>query len=186
MLLKGVLTAEDAELAVAAGAAGVIVSNHGGRQLDSVPAAIDALPEVAAAVRGRVPVLVDGGFRRGSDVLVALALGASAVMIGRRACSPLLADPFLCSLCALLLTIAASCVSTHQHPLAAFLLRRPVLWGLALRGEEGVSTVLEMLKRELQLSLRLAGCPALRDVTRERVRHETEVLAGAAGARARL
>lgn len=83
ILLKGILTAEDAELAVAAGAAAVIVSNHGGRQLDGVPAAIDALPEVAAAVRGRIPVLVDGGFRRGTDVIVALALGATAVMIGR-------------------------------------------------------------------------------------------------------
>ena len=83
VLVKGVLTAEDAALAVEAGCAGVCVSNHGGRQLDGTAAAIDALPEVVAAVAGRVPVLLDGGVRRGSDVLKALALGATAVMVGR-------------------------------------------------------------------------------------------------------
>ena len=83
ILVKGILTAEDAALAVAAGCAGVCVSNHGGRQLDGTPAAIDALPEVVAAVAGRIPVLLDGGIRRGSDVLKALALGATAVMVGR-------------------------------------------------------------------------------------------------------
>ena len=82
---KGVLTGDDARLAVEHGAAGVIVSNHGGRQLDQAPATIDALPEVVAAVGGRVPVLVDGGVRHGSDVLIALALGATAVGIGRPA-----------------------------------------------------------------------------------------------------
>jgi 4-hydroxymandelate oxidase len=84
-LAKGVLTAADARAAVAQRAAAVIVSNHGGRQLDGAPAAIDALPEVAAAVGGTVPVIVDGGVRHGSDVLVALALGATAVGIGRPA-----------------------------------------------------------------------------------------------------
>ncbi len=83
ILVKGILTAEDAELAVQAGADGICVSNHGGRQLDRVPAGITALPEVAAQVAGRVPVLMDGGVRRGVDVLTALALGADAVMIGR-------------------------------------------------------------------------------------------------------
>ena len=83
VLVKGVLTAEDALAAVEAGCAGVCVSNHGGRQLDGTAAAIDALPEVVAAVAGRVPVLLDGGVRRGSDVLKALALGATAVMVGR-------------------------------------------------------------------------------------------------------
>ena len=83
ILVKGILTAEDATLALAAGCAGVCVSNHGGRQLDGTPAAIDALPEVVAAVKGRIPVLLDGGIRRGSDVLKALALGATAVMVGR-------------------------------------------------------------------------------------------------------
>jgi isopentenyl diphosphate isomerase/L-lactate dehydrogenase-like FMN-dependent dehydrogenase len=85
LLLKGILTAEDAELAVAAGADGIVVSNHGGRQLDRAPSGIAALPEIAEAVAGRVPVLVDGGVRRGTDVLVALALGARAVLIGRPA-----------------------------------------------------------------------------------------------------
>jgi 4-hydroxymandelate oxidase len=78
-----VLTAEDASLAIEHGAAGVVVSNHGGRQLDRVPATLDALPEVAEAVAGRGPVLMDGGIRRGADVLIALALGAHAVLAGR-------------------------------------------------------------------------------------------------------
>jgi isopentenyl diphosphate isomerase/L-lactate dehydrogenase-like FMN-dependent dehydrogenase len=83
VLVKGVQTGEDAVLAVEHGAAGVIVSNHGGRQLDGVAASIDLLPEVVEAVGGRCEVLVDGGIRRGSDVLVALALGARAVLVGR-------------------------------------------------------------------------------------------------------
>lgn len=83
VLVKGVLTAEDARLACEHGAAGVVVSNHGGRQLDGVDAAIDALPEVAEAVGGRIEVLMDGGIRRGGDVLRALALGARAVLAGR-------------------------------------------------------------------------------------------------------
>jgi 4-hydroxymandelate oxidase len=83
VLLKGILTAEDALRAVEAGVAGVIVSNHGGRILDTVPATIDVLPEIAAAVGRHVPLLVDGGVRRGTDVFKALALGASAVLIGR-------------------------------------------------------------------------------------------------------
>jgi 4-hydroxymandelate oxidase len=83
LVLKGVMTAEDAKLAADAGVDGIIVSNHGGRQLDGVPAALDALPEVVDAVEGRVEVLMDGGVRRGTDVLKALALGARAVLIGR-------------------------------------------------------------------------------------------------------
>jgi isopentenyl diphosphate isomerase/L-lactate dehydrogenase-like FMN-dependent dehydrogenase len=83
VLVKGVLTAEDALLAVEHGAAGIVVSNHGGRQLDGVPATLDALPEVVDAVGGRVEVLLDGGIRRGTDVLKALALGAKAAMAGR-------------------------------------------------------------------------------------------------------
>ncbi len=83
IVLKGIMTAEDAELACAHGAAAVVVSNHGGRQLDGVLATIDALPEVADAVDGRIEVLVDGGIRRGTDVVKALAFGARAVLAGR-------------------------------------------------------------------------------------------------------
>jgi len=83
VVVKGILTAEDADLACEHGAAAVVVSNHGGRQLDSVPASIEALPEVVEAVDGRAEVLLDGGVRRGTDVLKALALGARAVLIGR-------------------------------------------------------------------------------------------------------
>ena len=83
MVIKGVLRADDAQRAVERGAAAIAVSNHGGRNLDTVPATIDVLPRIAAAVAGRVPLLLDGGTRRGVDVVKALALGASAVMIGR-------------------------------------------------------------------------------------------------------
>ena len=83
VILKGVLSAEDGRLAVERGADGVIVSNHGGRNLDTVPATIDALPRVVEAVAGRIPVMLDSGVRRGTDVLMALALGAKAVFIGR-------------------------------------------------------------------------------------------------------
>ena len=129
VLVKGVLTAEDAELALEHGAAGVIVSNHGGRQLDGVAPSAEALPEVADAISGRGLVLVDGGVRRGTDVLVALALGADAVMVGR-----------------------------------------PALWGLAADGERGALRVLQILRKELELALALAGCPSPGAVTGEHVR----------------
>lgn len=83
ILVKGILTAEDAILAVDHQVDAIVVSNHGGRQLDSCPAPLDALPEVVDAVAGRIPVLVDGGVRRGTDVLKAIALGAAAVLVGR-------------------------------------------------------------------------------------------------------
>jgi (S)-2-hydroxy-acid oxidase len=83
LLLKGIVTSEDAALAVDRGVDGLIVSNHGGRAEGGSRATIDALPEVVAAVGGRIPVLVDGGFRRGADVFKALALGATAVCVGR-------------------------------------------------------------------------------------------------------
>jgi 4-hydroxymandelate oxidase len=83
VILKGILSVEDAKLAAEHGAAGVIVSNHGARNLDTTPAAIEALPRVAEAVEGRIPVLMDGGIRRGTDVVKALGLGARAVLIGR-------------------------------------------------------------------------------------------------------
>jgi 4-hydroxymandelate oxidase len=83
IVLKGVLHPDDAELAIQAGVAAIVVSNHGARNLDTLPPSIDALPRVAERVAGRIPILLDGGVRRGTDVLKALALGASAVMIGR-------------------------------------------------------------------------------------------------------
>ena len=83
VLLKGILNPDDADQAVRAGASGIIVSNHGGRNLDTVPATAEVLPQVADKVAGRVPILMDGGIRRGTDVLKALALGAKAVLIGR-------------------------------------------------------------------------------------------------------
>jgi 4-hydroxymandelate oxidase len=95
-----------------------VVSNHGGRQLDTVPAGADALPGIAEAVGDRVDVLVDGGIRRGTDVLKALALGARAVMIGR-----------------------------------------PVIWGLAVDGANGVRSVLELILAEFDVALALAGVP---------------------------
>ena len=120
IVLKGVLTAEDAVLAVKHGVDGIIVSNHGGRQLDGVAASIEALPEVVEAVNGRCEVYLDGGVRRGTDILKALALGARAVLVGR-----------------------------------------PILWGLAANGMEGVSHVLELLRAELELAMVLAGHPML-------------------------
>jgi 4-hydroxymandelate oxidase len=83
LLLKGIVRPEDAERAIAAGAEGIVVSNHGGRTLDTQPASVEALDVVAQRVRGRVPLLVDGGIRRGTDVLKCLALGASAVIVGQ-------------------------------------------------------------------------------------------------------
>jgi L-lactate dehydrogenase (cytochrome) len=101
VLVKGILTGSDAKLALAHGADGIIVSNHGGRQLDGVPSSIAALPEVVEAVAGKAPVLLDGGVRRGADIVRAKALGASACMIGR---------PFLYGLAALGPTGAAHAI----------------------------------------------------------------------------
>ena len=129
LVLKGVLTAEDALLAAEHGAAAIVVSNHGGRQLDGVPASLDVLPEVAEAAGERVEVLMDGGVRRGTDVLKALALGARAVLSGRA-----------------------------------------VLWGLAAAGEDGATAVLELLRNEIEVGLRLLGCPRPPAVTRAHVR----------------
>lgn len=91
ILLKGILSPADAHAAIATGIDGIVVSNHGGRVLDTLPATIDALPRVAEAVGGAVPILVDGGIRRGTDIVKAIALGATAVMIGR---------PYVHALCA--------------------------------------------------------------------------------------
>jgi 4-hydroxymandelate oxidase len=119
VIAKGILTAEDAVLAAEHGCDAVVVSNHGGRQLDRAVASLDALPEVVEAVGDRVEVLMDGGIRRGADIAIALALGAKAVLIGR-----------------------------------------PVIWGLAVRGADGVQHVFELLRDELLLALALLGCPS--------------------------
>ncbi|CAL1262320.1 unnamed protein product [Larinioides sclopetarius] len=123
ILLKGILTAEDAIMAVENGVAGIIVSNHGARQLDGVPATIEVLPEIVRAVAGRCEVYLDGGVRTGTDVLKAIALGAKAVFIGR-----------------------------------------PVLWGLAHSGEEGVRKVLQILRKEFDTAMALSGCSTLHDI----------------------
>jgi 4-hydroxymandelate oxidase len=128
VLVKGVLHPDDAREAVARGVRGVIVSNHGGRQLDYAVAPLDALPAVVAAVGDRVEVLLDGGVRRGTDVLKALALGARAVCVGR-----------------------------------------PVLWGLALGGAEGVTRVIDLLREELALDLLLCGKGSVAEVDRSLV-----------------
>ncbi|WP_437754479.1 alpha-hydroxy acid oxidase [Sorangium sp. So ce1389] len=129
ILLKGIIRPDDAVRALSCGAAGVIVSNHGARQLDGSPATIEVLPAVADAVAGRCLVLMDGGVRWGTDVLKALALGARAVLVGR-----------------------------------------PVLWGLAALGVEGVARVLAALRDELSIAMALAGCPTLASIDRDLVR----------------
>ncbi|HVS28249.1 MAG TPA: alpha-hydroxy acid oxidase [Solirubrobacteraceae bacterium] len=123
VVLKGILTAEDARRAAACGVAAIVVSNHGGRQLDTVLSGADALPAVVEEVSAQLDVLVDGGIRRGTDVLKALALGASAVLVGR-----------------------------------------PLLWGLAVAGEQGARRVLELLLGELDVALALAGAPNAREL----------------------
>jgi isopentenyl diphosphate isomerase/L-lactate dehydrogenase-like FMN-dependent dehydrogenase len=128
VLVKGICRPDDAREAVRHGAAGVIVSNHGGRQLDGAPATLDVLPAIADEIGAEVPVLVDGGIRRGTDVLKALALGARAVQVGR-----------------------------------------PILWGLSAGGAEGVTQVLRMLARELELAMALSGCAHLGEITRDLV-----------------
>ena len=123
LLLKGILHPDDARRAVEAGVDGLIVSNHGGRQLDLVPSTIQALPGVLNAVANAIPVLVDGGFRRGGDVAKALALCAKAVLLGR-----------------------------------------PVLWGLAVAGEQGVRTILETFNAELLQAMTLLGATRLHEL----------------------
>jgi 4-hydroxymandelate oxidase len=123
ILVKGILTAEDAALAVEHGVDGIVVSNHGGRQLDPSPASLDVLPEVVQAVAGRVPVLMDGGVRRGTDVVKAIALGAAGVLVGR-----------------------------------------PVVWGLAAEGEDGVADVLGILRAEVENAMALTGCRTVAEI----------------------
>jgi 4-hydroxymandelate oxidase len=123
VILKGVVNPQDAAIAVKAGVAGIIVSNHGGRALDSVPATIDALPRVADVVAGRFPVLMDGGIRRGVDVLKALGLGATAVLIGR---------PYLYGL-------AVHGADGVQH--VVNILRRELEFAMALTGRTSLAAV---------------------------------------------
>lgn len=120
IIVKGILTGEDAKRAVDAGAAAVVVSNHGGRQLDSVPATIRALPEVVAAVGGQTEILMDGGIRRGRDIVKAICLGARAVLLGRA-----------------------------------------YAYGLAAAGHPGVLRALDILRADVERTLRLLGCPSV-------------------------
>ncbi|MEH2324978.1 MAG: alpha-hydroxy acid oxidase [Nostoc sp.] len=123
LVIKGILRGDDAVRAVEYGAKAIVVSNHGGRQLDGAIASLDALAEIVAAVDGKVEVLLDGGIRRGTDILKALALGAKAVLIGR-----------------------------------------PILWGLAVAGQIGVSHVISLVQDELNLAMALSGCAKLQDI----------------------
>lgn len=124
--VKGIATSEDAVLAMAHGVDGIVVSNHGGRQLNGALATIDALPEIVEVVQGKIPVHVDGGIRHGTDVFKALALGADFVWMGR-----------------------------------------PALWGLAYRGEEGVSHALRLISDEIRLCMGLAGTVKVKDISKE-------------------
>jgi lactate oxidase len=125
VILKGVLSPELALMAVDRGCGAIQVSNHGGRQLDDMPASITMLPRIADAVAGRIPIVMDGGVRRGQDVFKALALGANAVAIGR-----------------------------------------PVMYGLALGGWMGVQAVLDRLKEEFEMTMRLAGARSLGEISK--------------------
>jgi len=120
IIVKGILTGDDARRAIDHGASAISVSNHGGRQLDCVPASLRALPEVVQAVNGQIEVLMDGGIRRGTDIVKALCLGAKAVLIGRA-----------------------------------------YAYGLAAAGEAGVARALEILRVDLERTLRLLGCPSV-------------------------
>ncbi len=128
IVVKGLLTGDDARRAVDEGAAAVVVSNHGGRQLDSVFPTLRALPEVVAAVNGQIEVLMDGGVRRGSDVVKALCLGARAVLIGRA-----------------------------------------YAFGLGAAGYAGVAKALEILRGDIERTIRLLGCPAMSVLNRQYV-----------------
>jgi isopentenyl diphosphate isomerase/L-lactate dehydrogenase-like FMN-dependent dehydrogenase len=123
VVVKGVHTADDARRAVDRGADAVVVSNHGGRQLDGVAPTLRVLPEVVAAVGGRIEVLLDGGVRRGGDVVKALCLGARAVLVGRA-----------------------------------------YAYGLAAGGRQGVAKAIEILRADLERTLRLLGCPSVADL----------------------
>ena len=128
IVIKGVLTADDALRSIDEGAAAISVSNHGGRQLDGVPASLRALPEVVDAVKGRIEILMDGGIRRGTDIAKALAMGARAVLCGRA-----------------------------------------YAYGLAAAGEAGVDRAIDILRVDLDRTLRLLGCPSVEALDRSYV-----------------
>jgi len=128
LVIKGVLTGDDARRAADEGATAVVVSNHGGRQLDGVPASLRALPEVVAAVHGQIEVFMDGGIRRGTDIVKALCLGARAVLCGRA-----------------------------------------YAYGLAAAGEAGVARALEILRADVERTLKLLGCPSVAALERSYV-----------------
>jgi L-lactate oxidase len=128
VIIKSILSAKQALEAQRRGCAAVWLSNHGGRQLDNVPSAITTLPSVSDALKGLIPIIVDGGVYRGQDVFRALALGASVVALGR-----------------------------------------PVLYGSALGGAQGVQSVHEHLKEELAMVMQLAGTPTVKSITRDHV-----------------
>ena len=128
IVVKGVLTGDDARRAVDEGAAAISVSNHGGRQLDCVPASLRALPEVVAAVKGQVEILMNGGIRRGTDIVKAICLGARAVLCGRA-----------------------------------------YAYGLAAAGEAGVARAIEILRTDLERTLRLLGCASVSALDRSYV-----------------
>jgi isopentenyl diphosphate isomerase/L-lactate dehydrogenase-like FMN-dependent dehydrogenase len=169
VLVKGLVTAEDALLAVEHGAAGVVVSNHGGRQLDGAIASLEALPEVVEAVGDRCEVFLDGGVRRGPDVAMALALGARAVLVGR----PVLHGLALGGATGVAQVLEILREET-ENALAlgarAVLVGRPVLHGLALGGATGVAQVLEILREETENALALLGCRSPAEVTRGHIR----------------
>ena len=128
IVIKGVLTSEDARRAIDEGASAIVVSNHGGRQLDHSPATLQVLPEIVAAVKGEIEVLMDGGVRRGSDVIKAICLGARAVLVGRA-----------------------------------------YAYGLAAGGPAGVERAIEMLRSEMERTLKLLGCPSISSLDRSYV-----------------
>jgi len=132
IIVKGLLIADDARRAVDEGAAAVVVSNHGGRQLDSVSSTVRALPEIVAAVNGQAEVLMDGGIRRGSDIVKALCLGARAVLCGRA-----------------------------------------YAYGLAAAGQSGVTRAVEILKTDVERTLRLLGCASVAALNRSYVETPT-------------
>ncbi len=142
--VKGILTAEDVQLAIQYGCDGVVVSNHGGRQLDQVPATIDALPECVRAAEGKIDVHIDGGIRNGSDIFKALALGAKCVWIGRPVIWGLAVSGF------------TKVVESRQ-------LTRSFRYQYG--GEAGVTKALEILYSEFKQCMQLCGCNSIADIS---------------------